>query len=41
MADLLKAGGTVPTSGTYKVVHANTHIPSHYVTAIYGETFPH
>ena len=41
MADLLKAGGTVPTSGAYKVVHTNTHIPSHYVTAIYGETFPH
>lgn len=40
MSDSFQAGDTVPASGVYKVVHHNTHIPTHYVTAIYGDTFP-
>ncbi len=40
MSDIFQAGDTVPASGVYKVVHHNTHIPTHYVTAIYGDTFP-
>jgi hypothetical protein len=40
MADIFQAGDTVPASGVYKVVHHNSHIPTHYVTAIYGDTFP-
>jgi hypothetical protein len=40
MADIFQAGDTVPASGVYKVVHDKTHIPTHYVTAIYGDTFP-
>lgn len=40
MPDIFQAGDTVPASGVYKVVHHNTHIPTHYVTAIYGDTFP-
>jgi len=40
MSDIFRAGDTVPGSGIYKVVHHNTHIPTHYVTAIYGDTFP-
>ena len=40
MSDIFQAGDTVPASGVYKVLHNNTHIPTHYVTAIYGDTFP-
>jgi hypothetical protein len=40
MSDIFQAGDTVPASGVYKVVHHNTHIPTHYVTVIYGDTFP-
>jgi hypothetical protein len=40
MSDIFHAGDNVPVSGVYKVVHHNTHIPTHYVTAIYGDTFP-
>jgi hypothetical protein len=35
-----KAGDKAAFSGVYKVVHDKDHIPPHYITAIYGETFP-
>jgi len=40
MAEVFRAGDTVPASGVYKAVHGGTHIPPHYVTAIYGNRFP-
>ena len=30
----------MPSSGLYKVVHAGQHALPHYVTALYGDTFP-
>jgi hypothetical protein len=33
-------GVKVENSGVYKAIHANDHIQSHYVTALYGDTFP-
>jgi len=35
-----KAGDKAAFSGVYKVAHEKDHIPPHYVTAMYGETFP-
>lgn len=40
MPETSLAGEKVRTSGVYKVVHANEHIPAHYVIAVFGETFP-
>jgi hypothetical protein len=40
MPDIFNAGDTVTKSGVYKAVHAQQHTPAHYVTAIYGDTFP-
>lgn len=40
MPDIFQAEDTVPASGVYTVVHENMHIPPHYVTVIYGQTFP-
>jgi hypothetical protein len=40
MPEILEPGDRVPSSGLYKVVHAGRHAQSHYVTALYGDTFP-
>jgi len=40
MPAIFKAGDKVPTTGVYKTVHARQHIPPHYVTAVFGDTFP-
>ena len=40
MADLLKPGDPVPTTGIYKVVHHKDHVPAHHVTAVSGDCFP-
>jgi hypothetical protein len=40
MSDMFQAGDTAPHSGVYKVIHAEAHTPSHYITAIYGDRFP-
>ena len=40
MSEFLKPGDRVPSSGLYKVVHAGRHALPHYVTALYGDTFP-
>jgi hypothetical protein len=40
MPEISKAGDKVPISGVYKTVHARQHIPPHYVTAVFGDTFP-
>ena len=33
-------GKKVELSGVYKAIHHDDHVPSHYVTAIYGDTLP-
>jgi hypothetical protein len=40
MPDIYKTGDNVPTTGVYKTVHAGQHVPAHYVTALFGDTFP-
>jgi len=35
-----EAGQTARSSGVYKTVHANNHIPPHFVIALHGEIFP-
>lgn len=37
--DIFKAGHKVPTTGVYKTVHAGQHIPAHYLTELFGDTF--
>lgn len=32
-------GQKVLSSGVYKTIHANNHIPPHFVIAVHGETF--
>ena len=33
-------GSKVELSGVYKVVHADDHVPPHYVTALRRDVFP-
>ena len=40
MPEILEPGDRAPSSGLYKVVHAGQHALPHYVTALYGDTFP-
>jgi hypothetical protein len=40
MPETFEAGDRAPSSGIYKAVHANLHAEPHYVTALYGDTFP-
>jgi hypothetical protein len=40
MVNLSQPGNKAPHSGLFKVVHAQQHTPEHYVTVLYGETFP-
>lgn len=40
MPEAFEAGKKIPESGVYKVVYAKQHVPRHYVTALYGDTFP-
>jgi len=40
MPDVYRAGEKVPATGVYKAVHTKEHIPTHYVTALFGDTFP-
>jgi hypothetical protein len=40
MAQILKPGHLVPTTGIYKVVHDKDRVPPHHVTAISGSRFP-
>src|SRR5437016_11045748 len=37
---ILEPGLKAPSSGIFKVIHAKNHTPTHYVTALYGETLP-
>ena len=34
------AAQTALSSGVYKAIHTNNHIPPHFVVALHGETFP-
>lgn len=40
MAKSFSVGETATHSGVYRVIHANSHTPAHYVIALYGDTFP-
>jgi hypothetical protein len=40
MADSFAPGQRAPASGVYRTTHKHEHIISHYVTMLYGETFP-
>jgi hypothetical protein len=40
MANVLRAGESVPFSGVYKVVHSAQHRQAHFVLALRGETYP-
>ena len=40
MSEIYKPGDRVPATGIYKTVHGQQHAPAHYVTALYGDTFP-
>jgi hypothetical protein len=35
-----RAGQAALSSGVYKAIHSNNHVPSHFVIAIHGEIFP-
>jgi hypothetical protein len=40
LSGIFRTGDKAPTSGIYKAVHAMNHGEAHYVTALYGDTFP-
>jgi hypothetical protein len=40
VSGIFRTGDKAPCSGIYKAVHATKHGETHYVTAIYGDTFP-
>ncbi len=40
LAEIFEPGDQVPASGVYKASHGRQHLVSHYVTALFGETFP-
>jgi hypothetical protein len=39
MTKSFAADQTAHSSGVYKAIHSNIHIPPHYVIALHGETF--
>ena len=40
MVDAFRPGNKAPFSGVYKVTHAHQHAEPHYVTLLFGDTFP-
>ena len=40
MAGIFRTGDRAPYSGIYKAIHGRLHGDPHYVTAIFGDTFP-
>jgi hypothetical protein len=40
MPDIFEPGQKAMSSGVFKAVHANNHVPPHYVTVVYGDVFP-
>jgi len=40
VADNFSPGAAAPSSGIYKVTHAQQHAGIHYVTVLFGEIFP-
>ncbi len=40
MTESFTAGQKAHSSGVYKAVHSNNHIPPHYITVLAGDTFP-
>lgn len=40
MSELLRPGAKVQLSGVYKTIHGQQHAEPHYVTALFGDTFP-
>jgi len=39
LVEMFKPGDQVPASGVYRASHAK-HMGAHYITALFGETFP-
>ena len=40
MVEVFRPGNIAPHSGVYKVTHARLHAETHYVTLLFGDTFP-
>jgi hypothetical protein len=40
MVAVFRPGNKAPFSGVYKVTHAHQHAEPHYVTLLFGDTFP-
>ena len=40
IGDFFRAGSRVRVSGIYRVTHGTGHVEPHYVTCVFGETFP-
>lgn len=40
MTQSFQANRRAESSGIYRVIHANSHIPAHYVLVLDGDIFP-
>lgn len=40
MAEPFRPGHRALASGVYKAIHAKEHVQPHYVTMLYGDSFP-
>jgi hypothetical protein len=40
VSGIFRTGDKAPCSGIYKTVHGTPHGEPHYVTALFGDTFP-
>ncbi len=40
MVEVFHPGNIAPHSGVYRATHAQQHAEPHYVTLLFGETFP-
>src|SRR5438034_11769939 len=40
MVEVFRPGNIAPHSGVYRATHAQQHAEPHYVTLLFGETFP-
>jgi hypothetical protein len=40
VVEVVRPGNKAPHSGVYKATHAQQHAEPHYVTLLFGDTFP-
>jgi len=40
VVEVFRPGNKAPHSGVYKATHAHQHAEPHYVTLLFGDTFP-